>query len=427
MSQPPTNTSTNTDNVDNSATSASTTTTTTTAANASTQQLATAVFQQIQLLQAQAQAQAQAQTQALVQNAYGAAVPVTGPAVTSSSHNQATQLAALLNQVNPQLLQAQLAAAQLQASQAQLAAAQVQAQQHAQAAQYAQYANLDIAALSNSLTAAAAAAAAAAPGTTTTTTATAAAGGGGAAASVGPGGVKRKQVDVPSTTTSSAVWPATYKKARQEVSESDSKMSGPGTDVTTTTTTTTTATMLSSQQKHHKKKAKSRAEKKLALAASLAHKGVGGKSALMKPKSDNDSESDNASEIARGTFCLVQRDCRHIFNTELATIGRKTASMVGDDLKCFLAVNNAKNVSRKHLQIKWNRLTGVFEAHITGKNGASIDGQFHKGKNIDPIPLRHQAKIDIEGEEMFFVLPGQKISSRQDRTPMMIGHDTQYL
>jgi Forkhead domain len=64
---------------------------------------------------------------------------------------------------------------------------------------------------------------------------------------------------------------------------------------------------------------------------------------------------------------------------------------------------NYKNISRKHVKIKFNQKKHMWEAHFMGRNGGFIDDEFHPCQSV--IPLTSGATMQIGGVIVRFVLP----------------------
>jgi hypothetical protein len=65
--------------------------------------------------------------------------------------------------------------------------------------------------------------------------------------------------------------------------------------------------------------------------------------------------------------------------------------------------SNYKNISRRHVKIKFNQKKHLWEAHFLGRNGGFIDDQFHPCQSV--IPLESGAELQIGGVTVNFVLP----------------------
>ncbi len=64
---------------------------------------------------------------------------------------------------------------------------------------------------------------------------------------------------------------------------------------------------------------------------------------------------------------------------------------------------NYKNISRKHVKIKFNQKKHMWEAHFMGRNGGFIDDEFHPCQSV--ISLTSGATMQIGGVIVRFVLP----------------------
>jgi Forkhead domain/FHA domain len=85
-----------------------------------------------------------------------------------------------------------------------------------------------------------------------------------------------------------------------------------------------------------------------------------------------------------------------------------------------------KNISRKHVKIKFNQKKHVWEAHFLGRNGGFVDGEFRPCQSV--IPLHSGNVLQIGGVTARFVLPDVALGETggDDMAPLEEGEEETY-
>ncbi|EIE18840.1 hypothetical protein COCSUDRAFT_45003 [Coccomyxa subellipsoidea C-169] len=83
-------------------------------------------------------------------------------------------------------------------------------------------------------------------------------------------------------------------------------------------------------------------------------------------------------------------------------IGRHSKSSTVD-----VVLGDNMNISRQHAKILYNFSRGVWELHVLGKNGVTVEGTLHTPSS-PPVVLRSQDLIQIADRSLYFLLPRQQ-------------------
>ncbi|KAK9918354.1 hypothetical protein WJX75_003459 [Coccomyxa subellipsoidea] len=83
-------------------------------------------------------------------------------------------------------------------------------------------------------------------------------------------------------------------------------------------------------------------------------------------------------------------------------IGRHSKSSIVD-----VVLGDSLNISRQHAKILYNFSRGVWELHVLGKNGVTVQGTLHTHTS-PPVVLRSQDLIQIADRSLYFLLPRQQ-------------------
>jgi len=121
---------------------------------------------------------------------------------------------------------------------------------------------------------------------------------------------------------------------------------------------------------------------------------------------DNTSTAANVGEVAFAK--LVGKTKSFLVTTPSVALGRETSSVDPAAPEPVLGIGQAKNISRRHAVISWDAADRQWKITCIGKNGMEVDGQFFatsSPRGAGPTNLRDRAKIQIEDEVFFFLLP----------------------
>ena len=106
------------------------------------------------------------------------------------------------------------------------------------------------------------------------------------------------------------------------------------------------------------------------------------------------------SDSEEGFLKIVGKDTTTIVRVTHGVMGR--ASKNPDDN--HISLGEGKNISRKHVDLRWNSASKQWEIQCLGKNGMKLDGlQLSDGSGWNVIT--HKSKMEIGGLLFFVVMP----------------------
>jgi hypothetical protein len=116
----------------------------------------------------------------------------------------------------------------------------------------------------------------------------------------------------------------------------------------------------------------------------------------------------NASERAsrRAYAKVVSKEGEFYVDHLTVTLGRHSSAAEPPD---FLGLPLSKRVSRHHAEIRWNAHNEQWQLIVFGKLGVEVDGVHYSPADPPlPVPLRHKARLRVEDEVLYFLLPDTK-------------------